>query len=602
MLRRTAMVDTLGPRLSCLALILWLAPGAAVAQPDCGKATLDLEVKPAAHILASTPPPPLFELEPLELHLRVQAATGFAAFSHVNGPDAQGRIEVVLYSDFSGTSGQQIERTRLIQGPLLRAGAYDLALVLTDDSGDRSNCSVQSLEVLPGPRPDVVVFPAEGDPCPNVQLRSATSLTEGATNTLQIEGSWPGFEVIRWSTVGPSVDHRVVVEVLGRSAATDADESIVLPVENLREGTHALIVRQVVSDTQGNVSSSVVCSLPNLEVAAPTRLRSEIQVIPIAAPIPDSDDLSVSFRLRGAREGCPAFPILWDRQHERLTIDLIEVPGCAAPERFLDRTVGPYRLPAGQYVVQLRNLNRFGATPLLLSMVPVTLQGNFWADATIGGSPSGGLGATVTAVVPGDCQPTDWIDFFATDSLRFVGTAPPGCDTSSAPVAIERVFGTYPAPGFEPQRVVVQLDLGSHLRPLFSATRPLERVRSGPCGTGFSPEACLPGRETGDQFRARAWFDAGSGRTEAQVAAAGPEAGAAFTFFDETNPEIFLKVLDGCGVNAHWWVFVSALTDVAFDLEIFDGGAGELWTTSHAGGTLAAPISDIEAFPCSASG
>lgn len=44
--------------------------------------------------------------------------------------------------------------------------------------------------------------------------------------------------------------------------------------------------------------------------------------------------------------------------------------------------------------------------------------------------------------------------------------------------------------------------------------------------------------------------------------------GATFWFFNPTNPEISLKILDGRGVNGHYWVFVSSLTSVEFTVRI----------------------------------
>lgn len=43
---------------------------------------------------------------------------------------------------------------------------------------------------------------------------------------------------------------------------------------------------------------------------------------------------------------------------------------------------------------------------------------------------------------------------------------------------------------------------------------------------------------------------------------------AAFWFFDPSNPEITVKVLDGRGVNGHHWVFVSSLTTMDFVVRV----------------------------------
>ncbi len=45
-------------------------------------------------------------------------------------------------------------------------------------------------------------------------------------------------------------------------------------------------------------------------------------------------------------------------------------------------------------------------------------------------------------------------------------------------------------------------------------------------------------------------------------------------FFDRSNPELLVKVLNGCPINKHMWVFVASATDLAFNL----------WVTEHPGG------------------
>ncbi len=43
-----------------------------------------------------------------------------------------------------------------------------------------------------------------------------------------------------------------------------------------------------------------------------------------------------------------------------------------------------------------------------------------------------------------------------------------------------------------------------------------------------------------------------------------------FFFFDENNAEVLIKVLDGCAINGHYWVFFAATTDVEFSLTVTD--------------------------------
>jgi len=46
------------------------------------------------------------------------------------------------------------------------------------------------------------------------------------------------------------------------------------------------------------------------------------------------------------------------------------------------------------------------------------------------------------------------------------------------------------------------------------------------------------------------------------------EESGAFWFFDSANQELVVKVLDGRGVNGHWWVFLSSLTTVEYTVTV----------------------------------
>lgn len=71
-------------------------------------------------------------------------------------------------------------------------------------------------------------------------------------------------------------------------------------------------------------------------------------------------------------------------------------------------------------------------------------------------------------------------------------------------------------------------------------------------------------------------------------------------FFDRDNVEVLIKVLDGCGVNGHRWVFVAPVTDLAFNL-LVESPQGEVWTHTNRLGQTADAASSTSAFPCTAS-
>jgi len=70
-------------------------------------------------------------------------------------------------------------------------------------------------------------------------------------------------------------------------------------------------------------------------------------------------------------------------------------------------------------------------------------------------------------------------------------------------------------------------------------------------------------------------------------------------FFERNNAEVLIKVLDGCGVNGHRWVFVAPVTDLAFNLRV-ESPDGEVWTHTNRLGQTADAKSDVSAFPCAA--
>jgi hypothetical protein len=82
-----------------------------------------------------------------------------------------------------------------------------------------------------------------------------------------------------------------------------------------------------------------------------------------------------------------------------------------------------------------------------------------------------------------------------------------------------------------------------------------------------------------------------------------------FYFFEPHNPEMLIKVVNGCWLNDHWWVFGSAATDLAYEVAIEDqaAGGGTVEYRHNGGGvivgdngysTAAGVIADTSAFPC----
>ena len=78
----------------------------------------------------------------------------------------------------------------------------------------------------------------------------------------------------------------------------------------------------------------------------------------------------------------------------------------------------------------------------------------------------------------------------------------------------------------------------------------------------------------------------------------GSKESAFFWFYNDQNFEVMIKVLNGCGVNGHWWVFAGALTDQAYHIQVHDFVSGTDKHYSNTLGTHAAAVTDVNAFPC----
>jgi hypothetical protein len=103
---------------------------------------------------------------------------------------------------------------------------------------------------------------------------------------------------------------------------------------------------------------------------------------------------------------------------------------------------------------------------------------------------------------------------------------------------------------------------------------------------------------TGGRFRVEATWDT-SDRQGAARAHRLTGDSASFTFFDDANVELVVKVLDACSVpgSDSFWVFAAGLTDLGIELRITDVTSGESRIYRSPRGTVFQPIRDTRAFP-----
>ncbi len=100
-----------------------------------------------------------------------------------------------------------------------------------------------------------------------------------------------------------------------------------------------------------------------------------------------------------------------------------------------------------------------------------------------------------------------------------------------------------------------------------------------------------------DRFRVEvSWRNFKDETGEGQVAPAHSADSGLFWFFDAANWEMLVKVLDGCSVNGHYWVFAAATTNVEYTLTVTDTETGQVQSYFNKLGVSSPAITDSSAF------
>ncbi len=80
------------------------------------------------------------------------------------------------------------------------------------------------------------------------------------------------------------------------------------------------------------------------------------------------------------------------------------------------------------------------------------------------------------------------------------------------------------------------------------------------------------------------------------LAPLGVTQGGLFWFFNQKNPEILVKILNGCAINDHYWAYISAGTNVGFTVKVLDTATASFTKTyTNTDLTMALPIQDTSA-------
>jgi hypothetical protein len=118
-----------------------------------------------------------------------------------------------------------------------------------------------------------------------------------------------------------------------------------------------------------------------------------------------------------------------------------------------------------------------------------------------------------------------------------------------------------------------------------------QRFTAASCAAEPSRQLCLNGR-----FRVEVRFtDPRSNLPGAGQAVPLTSDTGAFWFFDASNTEVMIKILDGRALNGHFWVFAGALSDVEYTITVTDTQTGKSKVYHNAPHQLASR-SDTTAF------
>ncbi|HEX5716082.1 MAG TPA: hypothetical protein VF179_07985 [Thermoanaerobaculia bacterium] len=141
--------------------------------------------------------------------------------------------------------------------------------------------------------------------------------------------------------------------------------------------------------------------------------------------------------------------------------------------------------------------------------------------------------------------------------------------------------------------------------PAGEAFQPIQDTSALACGGGtafaaskeLSTAAAEPVLLKGGRFRVTAEFVTAPGATPL------PTQGALLTddtgylwFFNQSNVEVLIKVVDGCALNDRFWIFAAGLTDVEMRITVEDTKTGASKVYENTRGTAFRPVQDTSAF------
>jgi hypothetical protein len=116
----------------------------------------------------------------------------------------------------------------------------------------------------------------------------------------------------------------------------------------------------------------------------------------------------------------------------------------------------------------------------------------------------------------------------------------------------------------------------------------------GPC-VADAHTLCL----NSGRFRVQVDWEKADGETgQASVVPGASDNSGVLWFFNEDNWEMLIKVIDGCSLTNHHWVFFAATTNVQFVVTVTDTQTGAVKTYVNPQGTSADAVTDTSALAC----
>jgi hypothetical protein len=128
-------------------------------------------------------------------------------------------------------------------------------------------------------------------------------------------------------------------------------------------------------------------------------------------------------------------------------------------------------------------------------------------------------------------------------------------------------------------------------------------VAPGPCVPGATT-LCIDQNPGDRRFKIQVSYatsqgggQSGSGKA-ISGAGLGVTQGGLFWFFQSSNPELLVKIIDGCSLTSHFWLFYAATTNVGFTVTVTDTVGLNQQTYTNQDLQSAVPVQDTSALAC----